>query len=554
MINEIQLVQMYRREVTDTREGLKLLIFLAISSIANTLLLVIVNNAAPSANSGGLNFRYFLMFTATLLLFIYTQRFILTRAVIITEEIINRVRTRIGDKARQCDLYDIERLGHSQIYSKVTKDAAVIQQSTPHIVDATQSLVMVVLSLFYLFTLSKIAFYIATFSIIASIIYYLKNDKIVSVNMRLSLDREVDLFGSLSHILDGFKEIKMNKAKSDHVMEDLRHISEDVRSHKTKALIPYADNYIFSVSFFYVLLGIIIFVLPNLTTIDNTAILKLTTAILFIVGPLSNVVSAVSQLTQSNMAIHDIYELEKTLEKHRDSEGLDSQVIIPGIESFKKISTHNLYFEYTDRDGSTTFSVGPVDLEINRNEVLYIIGGNGSGKSTFLKLLTSLYYPKTGYLKVDDTILSRSNVQSYRELYSIIFSEFHLFDKLYGLSQIDEKRVYDLLKLMEIETKTNYKEGRFTNLELSTGQRKRLALVVTYLEDKEIYVFDEWAADQDPHFREYFYKTLIPDLQKRGKTVIAVTHDDRYFKTASRVLKMDFGKVHPYLDNHHGNA
>ena len=150
---------------------------------------------------------------------------------------------------------------------------------------------------------------------------------------------------------------------------------------------------------------------------------------------------------------------------------------------------------------------------------------------------------QSGSIFVDDKLVDNSNYLEYRELYSAIFYDFHLFDKLYGLENIDKKRVDDLLTLMQIDNKTQFKEDRFTIQNLSTGQRKRLALIVTFLEDKPIYIFDEWAADQDPQFKNYFYDILLHKLKAEGKTVIAVSHDDRYFHVADRVIKMDYGKI-----------
>ncbi|MDP8228345.1 MAG: cyclic peptide export ABC transporter, partial [Candidatus Electryoneaceae bacterium] len=490
-----------------------------------------------------------IMFASCMGIFIVTQRHILKRAVIISEEIINRIRVRIADKVRKCNFYNIEKLGHNEIYSKLTKDAVIVTQSSPLIINAFQAGMMVIFSMIYVATLSKVAFVIAVSMIIMSILYYLKNDKIVSLNMRKAVSREVDLFSTLSHVLDGFKEIKMNTRKSDDVVDELRIVSDDVKNLKIKGLVPFADNYIFSVSFFYALIAVIIFILPNFLSSSGDTVVKLTTAILFVVGPISAVVNVIATLTLSNIAIDSIYTLEESLEKNKDVINNNNQVVIPDAENFKYINFSNLYFEYTDKANNPLFSVGPVDLSIRNNEILYIIGGNGSGKSTFLKLVTALYYPSAGHISLDNTVLTKHNIQSYRELFSVVMSEFHLFDKLYGLREIDENRVLELLKLMEIETKTGYIDGRFTNLDLSTGQRKRLALIVTYLEDRDIYVFDEWAADQDPYFRKYFYEELIPDLKKRGKTVIAVTHDDRFFDSADRVLKMDFGRIETFLDN-----
>src|SRR6185312_9169737 len=193
--------------------------------------------------------------------------------------------------------------------------------------------------------------------------------------------------------------------------------------------------------------------------------------------------------------------------------------------------------------GGGGFTVGPLNLELKRGEMVFLVGGNGSGKTTVLKLLTGLYLPQRGGLRVDDTAIARHNVQAYRELFSTVFSQFHLFDSLYGLEGVEPERVAAVLEALELQDKTRFENGRFTELDLSTGQRKRLALAVCLLEDREIMIFDEWAADQDPHFRRHFYESVLPGLQAQGKTIIAVTHDDRYWHLADRVIRMDFGKL-----------
>jgi putative ATP-binding cassette transporter len=193
-------------------------------------------------------------------------------------------------------------------------------------------------------------------------------------------------------------------------------------------------------------------------------------------------------------------------------------------------------------DGEQGFGVGPFDLTIRRGETIFITGGNGSGKSTFLKLLTSLYHPARGGVEVDGVPIGPERLSGYRSLIAAVFTDFHLFSRLYG-ADAQNGEGQELIRWMELERATALVDGRFTHRDLSAGQRKRLALIAALLERKPILVLDEWAADQDPHFRARFYREVLPELQRRGLTILAVTHDDHYFDAAQRRLHMEEGRL-----------
>ena len=244
------------------------------------------------------------------------------------------------------------------------------------------------------------------------------------------------------------------------------------------------------------------------------------------------------------LALAEIESLEKKLDAGADPASSSPAPLSPWTKGISRIEVSQLEYTYEARsDGSPAFHIGPVDLTLNAGEVLFIVGGNGSGKSTFLKVLTGLYPASSGAIRVDGVAVTSRTSAAYRELICTIFTDFHLFSRLYGLLDVPSEAVQGLISQMELSEQTGYAEQRFTRRELSTGQRKRLAMIVALLEDRPIYVFDEWAADQDPVFRHYFYMELLPLLRQRGKTVIAVSHDDRYFRYADRVLTMEYGKV-----------
>jgi putative ATP-binding cassette transporter len=202
-----------------------------------------------------------------------------------------------------------------------------------------------------------------------------------------------------------------------------------------------------------------------------------------------------------------------------------------------------LRFDYFDPSGAPAFTVGPITVDLNAGQTIFIIGGNGSGKSTFLRLLASLYFPLSGTIELDGTAVTAANLEEYRSLFSVIFADYHLFDQLYGHEAPDAAMIDAMIERFELKGKVALEELRWSTTALSTGQRKRLALIVSLLDNRVIQVFDEWAADQDPAFRRYFYEVLLPEMKRQGKTVIAATHDDRYFHLADRVLRMEFGQI-----------
>lgn len=537
----MEILNLLNRESTGSRRDI--LIAASISGLSSAAVLAIINEAAKTASYESLNFRFFAMFLTALILYTVCLRYTFDRTTRIFESIIEKIRSRISDKIRRSELDVLDHLGKAGIYGRLTQETATISQFKGLLTAAIQSSVIVLFVALYIALLSGYAFLITAILMGGGICVYLIADKECRRYIELTSEKQVEFFNSVTHIVDGFQELKVNQRRSDDLYGETKAISNTVKDFQIKTDHLYNDNYILSQCLFYFHLAAIVFVLPRLVPTYTEVITQTTTAILFIIGPLSTIVSAIPTLAKANIAAEHIVDLEHRLDTYQREEGLQWPAAMEPIASFERIDFTDVEFTYKTDDASGLFTVGPFSLTVQAGETLFIIGGNGSGKSTFLRLLTALYYPDRGTINIDHLRINRDNAQCYRELFSIIFSDFHLFDKLYGLRNVQQETVDDLLQLMQLRNKTTFIDGRFTTLDLSTGQRKRLALLVTLLEDRPIYVFDEWAAEQDPEFRQYFYDVLLQELKQHGKTIITVTHDDRYFHHADRIVKMDYGKI-----------
>ena len=522
---------------------LKLFLLTALSGLASAGVLAIINLAAKNVSKDSFNISYILMFASVVGIFVTSQKFILTNGILVIEEILNNIRLRLSDKIRRTDLLNIEQIGKAEIYNRLTQECTLISQMAPYIINALQSAIMLIFVFGYIAFLSLIAAIVLLILILIGVLVFHKNNIKVYAELEETNKAEIKFFEALTDILDGLKEIKLNRKKSNDLYSYFETVSLKLKELKISTGNKFSENMVFSQAFIYIVLGAIVFVMPRISPDMSDKVVSTTTAMLFAIGPLTSIVSMLPVFGKVNIAIKNIYSLESELDLQVNPNEVQPINGANRFTGFNKIALKDIYFEYKNGDEKEVFSIGPIDITLNRGEVLFVIGGNGCGKTTFLKVLTMLYRPKAGNIFVDDRLVDSANYLEYRELYSAIFYDFHLFDKLYGLEKVEPQKINELLKLMQIDNKTEFVDNGFTKLDLSTGQRKRLALIVTFLEDKPIYIFDEWAADQDPQFKKYFYDDLLKKLKSEGKTVIAVSHDDRYFHLADRIIKMEYGKI-----------
>jgi putative pyoverdin transport system ATP-binding/permease protein len=536
-------LQLVQREMHGSMP--KLLVMSGLGGISNASILAAINTGVQDASNGqkpGLWAAS--LFLVALFLFMKTQQYVTITATAEIEAIIHKMRVRLMNYIRRSELLELERVGRSRIVAAVTSDTAVLTQASNMLCFTVQGAVLVFFVGLYVAYLSLVAFAL-TFVIVfgAGVIFHYKNKRLAAQKGE-SAGWERRLLDRLVDFLDGFKEVRLNRARSDDLFDDAIEVSKTAANIKIRTQAETFKMIVTSQISMYVLLGAVVFVAPNLSdTLGGSSIAKTTTALLFVVGACFGLVQSIPILLNANAAADRIVRLEAAL-KDTVTDIEPQELAAP--KRFDRIEMHDIVFRYVDKFSDTVFKIGPIDFTLKSGELVFITGGNGSGKSTFLRVLSGLYPPDSGEVTLDGARINDANRDQYRGLMSAIFFDYHLFQKLYGVPDADPAEVGRLLALFRLSDKTSLSNGEFRTLDLSGGQRRRLALIVSMLEKRPIMILDEWTAEQDPEFRRKFYDELLPEMMQAGATIVVITHDDRYLdelRLPARRIRMDEGRI-----------
>ncbi|MGB9120882.1 MAG: cyclic peptide export ABC transporter [Candidatus Angelobacter sp.] len=348
-------------------------------------------------------------------------------------------------------------------------------------------------------------------------------------------------FKGIQALTHGNKELKLHsERRSDFLGQELGPSIRNIREFGIRANTYTAAAVNIAQILFFIFIGLTIFVTPFLLHVPRQAMIGYTITILFMITPLTIILNLSASFGQALVAAEKVRSLGLSL-AGLEVENIEPSAPAPAWRRLELINVAHVYHHETEGDN---FRLGPINLSFSPGEVVFLIGGNGSGKTTLAKLLVGLYEPEEGEIHFDNASITHATRDFYRQHFSAIFSDFYLFEQLFGLAGPDlEKRAEQYLASLQLAHKVRLQEGKLSTIELSQGQRKRLALLVAYLENRPIYLFDEWASDQDPVFKEVFYHRIIPNLKAAGKTVIVISHDDRYYSVADRLIKLDSGQI-----------
>ncbi|MBO9509230.1 cyclic peptide export ABC transporter [Thalassospira sp. A3_1] len=537
-----------------TRIDLRLAVgLLSLASIATTMVLIIVNLAAEQAEDGVASMRYLGMMGLSLIGYIWAQKKSSDMIAAEVEHILHQLRLGMFDRVRKAAPDTLARVGQGAVQTALTQEMQTVSAALPLMLNGVQQVVLIICVAAYLAWLSTFAFVmISVLAIVVSTIHLQRIRKINDAT-RDAIDDENLLFGGLSDLLHGFKEVKMNSRRRAALLGALNDRSIRARDTKSVVKAQWSREFALIQLAFYGMMAAMVFIVPIFTSDYHDVAVQTTTAALFMIGPIGAVVAAVPSFTDSDVALRKIKDIDDQLEDALDAqhaqEATNGTSSLETLEKFQdalgnitEISLRDVRFAYPGTSDSPGFAVGPINATFKKGEITFITGGNGAGKSTIIAVLTGLRPAAGGSIMVNDCPVPTDALQLYRDHFATVLSDYHLFRELYGIDDIDPKRVETLLKQMEIDDKVELDDNAFSTTSLSQGQRKRLALIAALLEEKPVLVLDEWAADQDPHFRSVFYEKILPSLRKQGKIIICVTHDDRWFDTADTIYHVRDGE------------
>jgi putative ATP-binding cassette transporter len=534
--------QLVRREM---HASVRKLVFMsALGGVSNAAILTAINTgagAADDANQG--NLWAATLFLVALFVYFKTQVYISTTITAEIEAIIHKLRVRLMDYVRRSELLAVEEIGRSRIIAAITSDSAILTQASNMLTFSIQGPVLIGFVAIYVAYLSLAAFVLsAVILVTAGTIFHFKSRHLTAERAKASA-QERKIYDRLADFIDGFKEIRLNRSRSEALFEDTVAVSRNAANIKINAQAETFKQIAATQGYMYILLGAIVFVAPQFSdALGGASIAKITAALLYVIGSCFSLVQTIPILMNANAAANRIANLETALRESVTSEEND----IAAPTSFEKIEMQDVVFTYKDKFSDAAFHIGPIDFTLRSGELLFITGGNGSGKSTFLRVLAGLYHPQSGEILLDGTRVNSATRDVYRELFSAIFYDYHLFRQLYGIPEGDPGELNRLLTKFRLEDKTGLTNGEFRTLDLSGGQRRRLALIVSMLENRPIVLLDEWTAEQDPEYRRKFYDELLPEMMRAGKTVVVITHDDRYLDELhlpARRIHMEEGRI-----------
>jgi putative ATP-binding cassette transporter len=512
---------------------------LAGGAVSTALLFVINTGLDRSRSTSNTLFLLFIGLAGLGMITRATSALLLTQ---IGQGAMLQLRLQISRQILGVPLRRLEEIGTPRLLAVVTDDILNILNAVSNVPLICVNVASILTCLIFLGWLSWQLFLIVVALIVMVMVTTQLLNGMATREFMAARQAHNRVMAALRGLITGIKELKVHRPRRAAFVEDLEGSATTFRRHTVAAMRIYVLGATWGEMLSFTTIGLLVFLVPRLMTVPDSTLTTFVLVLLYSMEPLQFILNQAPQYSRGVVALRSLESVGLTLTQS----GLDLTLETAGapVASWRRLDLRGVVFSYVREEGNTPFVLGPIDLSCSPGELLFITGGNGSGKTTLGKLLLGLYSPESGEIAVDDRRVTDADREEYRQLFSAVFADFFLFDRLLGVEPAGlDERATAYLRQLQLDRKVQVTNGVLSTQDLSQGQRKRLALLAAYLEDRPIFLFDEWAADQDPAFKDLFYREFLPELKARGKTVFVISHDDRYYDIADRVIKLDDGRL-----------
>lgn len=511
-----------------------------LSGMANVVIVIMVTNFVKSDVELIYVVFYFMLAIG---LYLFGRRYVQIGMIKFTRNLVYDKVISVTEKIFSTSYQRFEKIDRGRIYTALNDDVSIVGESTNIFLNLITNIITVVGVFVYLASIALWAT-LLTLGLIISLagVYYLVSSK-TNIFFETARDERNIFMRLVSGLIDGYKEISLHLKKKLEYKND---VATSANSYKDKIItadVRFINAFLIGEFLLVGLLGFVAFGLPTMfKNIEYFTVVSFVVVLLYLIGPINGILSSVPRVMMLRVAWNRLKTFLQEIPANLDL----SASPVKKEAHLESIVLQDVGFTYKKENSEHAFSVGPINLEAKAGEIFFIVGGNGSGKTTLAKLITGLYEPEQGEILLNDKVMKPHEIGEY---YSTVFSPPYLFEKLYEVDTEKLKaEVNDYLEMLDLSHKVEVENNRYSTISLSGGQRKRLSLLQCYLEDSEVFLFDELAADQDPQYRKFFYRELLPNMKRMGKIVIAITHDDQYFDVADQIVRMNEGKLEPYKE------
>lgn len=506
-----------------------------VTGVTNVLLIGIITNTIGNIGGG----RARLIWTYAAVLVCWFGCGALSQLILanLSLELAYTFRRTLCRQVCLVPLRSLERLGSGGVFSSIVNDVDSITTAVSAVPQFFMNAAIVMGCFLYLTWLCPPALLIMSLFTAAGCASYQWPVRRARVHLKLARDSWDSLNEHVRALNNGAKELRLNESRREAFLAgNLQPVLESLRYHLQSSNTTFVICMQWARLLVYVLIGIFVFIFPYIAHPGVHVLTGLVLTILYFTGPMQGILNAIPVQKQAGVALDRLRSTGLSLTS------APVQPIAPIRSEWQSLVLDEVCYSY-ETNGEDRFTLGPLSISIIPGEILFVVGGNGSGKTTLAKLFVGLYKPQRGEIRLDGTVITDDNRTELRSIFSAIFSDSHLFNAPLGAAPASRSEIEAYIEKLALKDAVSIENGQFSTTELSQGQRKRLSLLTAYLEKRPIYVFDEWAADQEPAFRDFFYTTILQELKQDGRTAVVITHDDRYFSVADRLIRLDCGKL-----------